>query len=97
MRAYLRPGPSSHPQRGRPRSLEEPRLAAYDGPLPSFLDQEHQYMKQASSDFPELITSAIQMSCMKDYQRAISNASKRLPCGLCGGLYQEDDLICVGL
>jgi hypothetical protein len=97
MRAYLRPGPSSHPQRARPRSLEEPRLAAYDGPLPSFLDQEHQYMKQASSDFPELITSAIQMSCMKDYQRAISNASKRLPCGLCGGLYQEDDLICVGL
>jgi hypothetical protein len=97
MQAYLRLGPSSHPQRARPRALEEPRLAAYNSLLPSFPDQEYQYMKQASSDFPELTISAIQILYIKDYQRAISNTSKRLLCGLYRGLYQEDDLIYIGL
>jgi hypothetical protein len=54
-------------------------------------------MKQASTDFPEKITPCIQVGCMKAYQRAISDASRRLPCELCGGLFQEDELISVGL
>ena len=97
MRAYLRQESSSHPRRAQTRSLTDQRPPAYDGPIPSFLDQEYQYKRQASSDFPELITSAIQMSCIKDYQRAISDASRRVPCGLCGGLYQEDEVVSVGL
>jgi hypothetical protein len=54
-------------------------------------------MKQASTEFPKEITSDIQMRCMRDYQRAISDASRRLPCGLCGGLFQEDEIISTGL
>ena len=72
-------------------------IIAFDGALPSFLAEEYQYMKLASVDFPEEITSDIQMRCMKDYQRAISDASRRLPCGLCGGLFQEDEMISIGL
>ena len=34
---------------------------------------------------------------MKKYQRAISDASRRLPCGLCGGLFQGDGVVSVGL
>jgi hypothetical protein len=52
--------------------------------VPSFLEEEFQYMKQASTTFPEAITPSIQMSCMKAYQKAMSDASRRLPCGLCG-------------
>lgn len=37
------------------------------------------------------------MDCMEAYQRAISDASRRLPCGICGGLFQEDDTTRVGL
>ena len=54
-------------------------------------------MKQASAIFPEEITSYNQMGCMREYQRAISYASRRLPCGLCGGLFQEDEMISIGL
>lgn len=54
-------------------------------------------MKQASSDFPEMITSSIQMGCMETYHRAIVDASSRLPCGLCGGLFQGDEMLSVGL
>jgi hypothetical protein len=54
-------------------------------------------MKQASADFPEMVTPAIQMECMRAYQRAISDASRRLPCGICRGLFQEDDVTRVGL
>lgn len=54
-------------------------------------------MKQASTSFPEEITSYNQMKCMREYQRAISDASKRLPCGLCGGLFQADEMISIGL
>jgi hypothetical protein len=97
MRAYLRYESISQAQRAQQRSLTGQQIVAFDGPIPSFLDQEYQYMKQASSTFPEMITPAIQMSCMKDYQRAISNASRRLPCGLCGGLCQEEELISLGL
>jgi hypothetical protein len=53
-------------------------------------------MKQASADFPEKIPSDNQMRCMRDYQRAVSDASRRLPCGICGGLFQEDEVTCVG-
>ncbi|RDL37295.1 uncharacterized protein BP5553_04728 [Venustampulla echinocandica] len=70
----------------------EGRIVAFDGVLPSFLDEEYQYMKQASTTFPEKITSDIQMRCMRDYQKAISNASRRLPCGLCRGQFQEDEI-----
>ena len=54
-------------------------------------------MKQASADFPEKIDSNIQMRCMRDYQRAISDASRRLPCGICGGLFQEDEMVSISL
>lgn len=60
------------------------------------MDQEYQDKKKASADFPEVITSEIQMRCMRDYQRAISDASRRLPCGLCGGLFQEDEMKSIG-
>lgn len=54
-------------------------------------------MKQASTIFPEEITLYNQMGCMRNYQSAVSDASRRLPCGLCGGLFQEDDMISVDL
>jgi hypothetical protein len=77
-------------QKAQQRSLTEGRIIAFDGALLSFLDKEYQYMKQASVDFPEEITSSIQMRCIRDYQRAISDASRRLLCGVCRGLFQED-------
>jgi hypothetical protein len=49
-------------------------------------------MGTVSSAFPEVITPSIQMSCMRAYQAAISHASIRLPCGICGGLFQEDSI-----
>jgi len=79
------------------KSLIEGRIVAFNGVLPSFLDEEYQYIKQASTDFPERITSNIQMGCMKKYQRAISDASRRLPCGLCGVLFQEDEMKSISL
>jgi hypothetical protein len=72
-------------------------MVAYDGPIPSFLDQEYQYMRQASANFPEEITPSIQMLSMKAYEKAISDAARLLPYGLCGGLFQEDEMIGVGL
>jgi hypothetical protein len=54
-------------------------------------------MRQASATFPEAITPSIQMSCMKAYQKAISDASRRLPCGICGGLFQEDEVLTASL
>ena len=84
-------------QNAQQKSLSEGRISAFDGVLPSFLDEEYQYMKQASADFPEEITSYNQMKCMRDYQRAISDASRRLPCGICGGLFQEDEMVSIGL
>lgn len=77
-------------------ALASGRVVAFDGMLPSFLEEEYQSMKQASADFPEVITPTIQMECMRTYQRAISDASRRLPCGVCGGLFQEDDITRVG-
>jgi hypothetical protein len=50
-------------------------------------------MGKVSSAFPEVITPNIQMSCMRAYQRAIAHASIRLPCGICGGLFQEDHVL----
>jgi hypothetical protein len=84
-------------QKGRQEALRDGRVVAFDGILPSFLEEEHQYMKQASTDFPETITPSIQMVCMRAYQKAISDASRRLPCGLCGGLFQEDEVVSIGL
>ena len=84
-------------QKAQQKSLTDGRIVAFDGVLPSFLDEEYQYMKQASADFPEEITSDIQMRRMKDYQRAISDASRRLPCGICGGLFQEDEMVSIDL
>ncbi|KAH7378937.1 hypothetical protein BKA64DRAFT_765884 [Cadophora sp. MPI-SDFR-AT-0126] len=73
------------------RTTHPPRsLLFYDGEIPSFLRQEFEYMGRVSSTFPEVITPSIQMSCMKSYQRATAHASVRLPCGICGGLFQED-------
>jgi hypothetical protein len=84
-------------QKAQQRSLTEGRITAFDGVLPSFLDKEYQYMKQASTEFPEETTSDIQMRCIRDYQRAISDASRRLLCGICGGLFQEDEILSVNL
>jgi hypothetical protein len=80
-------------QRLQQKSLSDGDILAFDGPVPSFLEAEYLYMRQASTNFPEEITPSIQMSCMKDYQRAISEASRRLPCGLCGGLFQEREVV----
>ena len=54
-------------------------------------------MEQASIAFPERIMPAIQMSCLRAYQNTLSHASRRLPCGICGGLYQEDQLFSTSL
>ena len=54
-------------------------------------------MKEASTNFPEDVTSYIQMGCMRKYQRAILDASRCLPCGLCGGLFQEGEVVGIGL
>lgn len=54
-------------------------------------------MNQASADFLEEITSEIQMRCMRDYKRAILNASRRLLCRVCGGLFQEDEMVSISL
>lgn len=97
IQAFQRHEAALQAQKTQQRSLTEGHIAAFDGILPSFLNEEYQYMKQASSTFPEEITSYNQMRCMRDYQRAISDASRRLPCGLCGGLFQEDEMMGVGL
>jgi hypothetical protein len=34
---------------------------------------------------------------IKDYKSAISDSSRRLPCGVCGGLFQEDEIRRIGL
>ena len=54
-------------------------------------------MGKVSAAFPEVITPSIQMSCMTAYQRAIAHASVRLPCGICGGLFQEDRALSISL
>ncbi|KAF4632380.1 hypothetical protein G7Y89_g5748 [Cudoniella acicularis] len=97
MRAHLHHEADTYGRRIQQKSLTQERIVAYDSPIPSFLGEEHQYMKQASTTFPETITPSIQLECMKAYQRAISDASRRLPCGLCGGLFQEDEMIRVSL
>jgi hypothetical protein len=84
-------------QRAQQKSLTEGRIQAYEGPVPSFLEEEYHYMKQASATFPEAITPSIQMSCIKDYQKSILEASRRLPCGLCGGLFQEEEVVNLSL
>ena len=97
MRAYLRHEAITQARRNQQKSLTQERILAFEGPVPSFLDEEFQYMKQASTTFPEVITPSIQMSCMKAYQKAISDASRRLPCGLCGGLFQEEEVLDISL
>jgi hypothetical protein len=54
-------------------------------------------MGNLSSTFPEVITPSIQMSCMRAYQGAIAHASIRLPCGICGGLFQADYTLHISL
>lgn len=54
-------------------------------------------MGNVSSEFPELITPNIQMSCMRAYQAAVAHASIRLPCGICGGLFQVDSTFYISL
>jgi len=97
MQAYLRHDSIAQARRALQRSVTDPRIVAFDGPIPSFLDQEYQYMKEASTTFPEAITPSTQMSCMKAYQKATSDASRRLPCGLCGGLFQEEEVLNISL
>jgi hypothetical protein len=97
LQAHLRHEALDQAQRVQQKSQAQAQTLAFDGVLPSFLDQEYQYMKQASTNFPETITPTIQMECINAYQKAISDASRRLPCGICGGLFQEDDIISLGL
>jgi hypothetical protein len=96
-RAIQRHKAALQAQKAQQKSLTEERIVTFDGILPSFLQEEYQYIQQASTNFPEKISSNIQMRCMRDYQRAISEASRRLPCGLCGGLFQEDEMTSIGL
>lgn len=79
------------------QALKEGHVVAFDSILPSFLEEEYQYMKQTSTEFPELITASIRIECIKAYQSAISDASRRLACRLCGGLFQENEVVNVGL
>jgi hypothetical protein len=37
------------------------------------------------------------MSCRRDYQGAITHASIRLPCGICGGSFQEASALSISL
>jgi hypothetical protein len=96
-RALQRHKATVQAERVQQKALTEGRVVAFDGVLPSFLEEEYQYMKQASTDFPEKITSSIRMESMRAYERAISDASRRLPCGICRGLFQEDEMMSVGL
>jgi hypothetical protein len=91
MQAYLRRKATEEVQKTRDTNVEG-RIQAYEGPVPSFLEEEYHYTRQASATFPEVITPSIQMSCIKDYQKSILEASRRLPCGLCGGLFQEEEV-----
>jgi hypothetical protein len=72
-------------------------ITEYTGIIPSFLQNEYDDMASASIDFPVAVTPSIQMSCMRAYQRAISDASRRLPCGICGGLFQEEEVLNISL
>ena len=76
-------------RRNQQKLLAQEQILPFEGLVPSFLEEEFQYMKRALTTFPEVTMPSIQMSCMKAYQKAISDASKRLPCGLCGGLFHE--------
>ena len=69
----------------------------FDNEIPSFLKQEFEYMGKVSLAFPEVITPTIQMACMRSYQEAITHASIRLPCGICGGLFQGDYALYISL
>jgi hypothetical protein len=93
MRAYLRHESVVKVRRAQQRPVTDPGIVAFDGPILSFLDEEYQYMKQASATFPEVITPSIQMVCIKAYQKAISDASRRLPCRLYEGLFQEEEVL----
>lgn len=78
----------------RTRSLRE-RPVDYNGELPSFLREEYEYMANMSLAFPEEITADIQMSCLSAYQAAISRATIRMPCGICGicgGLFKGNSV-----
>lgn len=54
-------------------------------------------MANVSLKFPEVITPDIQMSCIRAYQGAMARASIQLPCGICGGLFQEDCILIISL
>lgn len=69
----------------------------FDGEIPSFLRHEFEYMGDASLAFPEVNTPTIEISCMRDYQGAIAHASKRLPCGICGVLFQEGHALYISI
>lgn len=97
LQAHLRHEALVQAQRVQKRSQAQVSTHAFDGVLPSFLDQEYQYLKEASINFPEMVSASIQMECMKAYQKAISDASRRLPCRICRGLFQEDDTVSVSL
>jgi hypothetical protein len=97
MRAHLRHEAIAQARRSQQKLLTQEQILPFEGPVPSFLDEEFQYMKRATTTFPEVITPSVQMSCMKAYQKATADASKRLPCGLCGGLFYEGETINVSL
>jgi hypothetical protein len=45
MQAYLRHEAETQARRVQQKPLTQERVVAYDGPIPSFLDQEYQYMR----------------------------------------------------
>jgi hypothetical protein len=77
--------------------LPQRSIPKYTGLVPSFLAEEFEDMKNASAGFPDAVIPAIQMSCMRSYQRTISQASRRLPCGVCGGLFQEEEVLNISI
>jgi hypothetical protein len=54
-------------QKAPQKLLTEGSIVAFNSILPSLLDEEYQNMKQASA----------RSRCLRDYQRAISDASRR--------------------
>ena len=55
MQAHLRHKAIAPAQRLQQKSVTEERILGWEGPVPSFLEAEYLYMRQASATFPEEI------------------------------------------
>ena len=93
MQAHLRHEADTQARRTQQESLTQERIVAYDGPVPSFLDEEYQYMKEASINFPEMVT-AIRWGwtgCLNAGQLAVDLF--RLCCHFCNLSFETINLL----